>query len=450
MKSKKGFTLVELLVVIALMLTILGIAIVSFINVSNNKKEEAWEEVKNQTEVAAEEYFGVYEYYLGNLEENDGYARVSIGKLVEEDYLNTVTNPVTGNSINECDYVEVTLSSSGSYSYKYHENEDDTSCDVNNYIVVGEVGAPRIEGIDITNLTGKGKSGNWYQDGAKFTLNYNTAGNGAITKIERCNTTDSSKYCNPDSNVNVETNPSYSYDLSTAGGNPFATVCYSVTNTSNKTATQCATANIDNTDPTCEVSAGNTKWTNRSVTVTGTCSDSGSGCKSNEITKTESEESKNANGTKVSPGTVTDKVGNSTQCGSATVYIDKTAPVIRYLEGPKKQACGGAAGVYIKYQVSDALSGVKEVYHYYGSDTGKKSYEKISGYDIRVLNFTIAGNNGPYTIERNWAVGNPSGCGSENDAGPNTSWCYYNNTAVKDYAGNTATGISSSCSKVGK
>ncbi len=43
MKKKNGFTLVELLVVIALMLSILGIAIVSFVNISNNKKRRSLE-----------------------------------------------------------------------------------------------------------------------------------------------------------------------------------------------------------------------------------------------------------------------------------------------------------------------------------------------------------------------------------------------------------------------
>ena len=48
MKKKNGFTLVELLVTIALMLMILGIANVSIIKVSDAKKQEAYEQVKKQ------------------------------------------------------------------------------------------------------------------------------------------------------------------------------------------------------------------------------------------------------------------------------------------------------------------------------------------------------------------------------------------------------------------
>ena len=86
MKNKKGFTLIELLVTIALMLSILGIAIVSFINVSNKKKEESWQKVQNEAELAAEEYFNTNGYLL----EGDKNATISIGKLVEESYLNVV------------------------------------------------------------------------------------------------------------------------------------------------------------------------------------------------------------------------------------------------------------------------------------------------------------------------------------------------------------------------
>ena len=94
------------------------------------------------------------------------------------------------------------------------------------------------------------------------------------------------------------------------------------------------------------------------------------------------------------------------------------------------------------------MSGVKETYHYYGEDTGRKSYSTIKGYDMKVVHNTKAEILGPITVERTWAVDNPKGCASENKNGPNTSWCYYNNTAVKDYAGNNQTAISKKFSKV--
>ena len=182
----------------------------------------------------------------------------------------------------------------------------------------------------------------------------------------------------------------------------------------------------------------------KSITYTTT------GATKNEDNKSGSSRHVNEEGKSNITYKVCNNAGSCTTGSTYTIKLDRTPPKIKYLVGPKKQACGGKSGVYIKYQVSDELSGIKETYHYYGEDTGKKKYSYIADFNIKVISFTTEGNKGPYIIERNWAVGNPSGCTSENKNGPNTSWCYYNNTAVKDYAGNTETGISSSCSKVGK
>ena len=80
---------------------------------------------------------------------------------------------------------------------------------------------------------------------------------------------------------------------------------------------------IDKTAPSCVSSGGSDDWQAGPLTVTGTCSDSGSGCVEN-VTKTFSSDT---NTTTASPGTVYDNVGNSTVCpADQTVKIDKTAP----------------------------------------------------------------------------------------------------------------------------
>lgn len=182
--------------------------------------------------------------------------------------------------------------------------------------------------------------------------------------------------------------------------------------------------------------------------VSVTCSDT----RTNGKTYTNFKTYRNVNtqGTTTFSCTGVNEAGTKSATIKRYVKLDRVAPKIVYLEGPVARECGGNSGVYIKYQVSDDLSGVSEVYHYYGQDTKVQTYAEISKYNIKVLSYSTEGNKGPYIVERNWAVGNPEGCGSENKAGPNTSWCYRNNSAVKDYAGNTATGISSTCSKVGK
>lgn len=145
MKKKNGFTLIELLVAIAIMLSVLGIAIVSFINVSDRKKEESWETVKDQVELAAEEFFTYNEYLFEGL--SDGAtAEISVGKLVQEDYLNKVTNPITGKAVSECMIVNVTKSN-GTYKLEVDDtskNSDVETCETGSSLTIKEVGAPEI------------------------------------------------------------------------------------------------------------------------------------------------------------------------------------------------------------------------------------------------------------------------------------------------------------------
>ena len=81
---------------------------------------------------------------------------------------------------------------------------------------------------------------------------------------------------------------------------------------------------IDKTKPSCTSSGGSSAWRNKDLIIKGTCSDKGgSGCTGNVSKKYTS----NTNTTKVSPGTVKDKAGNSTTCpANQTVKIDKTKP----------------------------------------------------------------------------------------------------------------------------
>ena len=143
MRNKKGFTLIELLVVIALMLSILGIAVVSLINTSNKKKKESWEQVKEQIETAAVEYFTVNEYLFEGLK-SDSKGVISVGKLVSEDYLNKVTNPDTGKAVSMCAIVNIEKKGER-YSASFDESTQDsdkTDCEQDNSITIIEPGSP--------------------------------------------------------------------------------------------------------------------------------------------------------------------------------------------------------------------------------------------------------------------------------------------------------------------
>lgn len=130
-KSNKGFTLIELLVVIAIMGSILVLAIASLNKISKAKKKESYQKVKNQVEVAAEQYINANEYRLEGMNNGDIY-KISVGRLINEDYLNTLTNPVTGKKINKCDYIEITKKNAKKYEYKYIE-DNLIICDYGDY-----------------------------------------------------------------------------------------------------------------------------------------------------------------------------------------------------------------------------------------------------------------------------------------------------------------------------
>lgn len=131
--NNKAFTLVELLVTIVLMLSILGIAILSLISVSNKNKEKALSEVYDQVKTAAQEYFNSNEYFINSLD-NEKIAYVSVGTLVNEDYLNKTTNPMNEKPLNNCDTVYYNNRSLEYCEYKNNDNKEDICSKINKNI----------------------------------------------------------------------------------------------------------------------------------------------------------------------------------------------------------------------------------------------------------------------------------------------------------------------------
>lgn len=175
-KNKNGFTLIELLVTIALMLSILALAIISITKVNDRFKERSFESVKDEVITAAKEYFNVNTYYLEPLGPQNASAtvKVSIGELVNNDYLNSVTNPITGKKLNYCDYVLVEKKDKKlTYTYKEDSTTDPSSCNVHSYVEVTP--APNLGTIEKEYI---GKIGNEY-DGKQWykrnsTVEYDT------------------------------------------------------------------------------------------------------------------------------------------------------------------------------------------------------------------------------------------------------------------------------------
>ena len=79
---------------------------------------------------------------------------------------------------------------------------------------------------------------------------------------------------------------------------------------------------IDTIPPTCISSGGINSWTNKDIVIAGACSDSGSGCTKESVTKKITTTTKGS----ISPGIVEDKAGNTTNCSGVNVLVDKTKP----------------------------------------------------------------------------------------------------------------------------
>ena len=126
---KKGFTLVELLVVIALIAGISVVAVTSLIGIADKRKDEEWENVKSTIETSAKSYYNANQYLFENMDNVEAY--VTVGKLVKEGYLNVVKNPKTGKEVSYCSKVVIIIKN-GSTKYTYYDFKDgdiEGSCD---------------------------------------------------------------------------------------------------------------------------------------------------------------------------------------------------------------------------------------------------------------------------------------------------------------------------------
>ena len=121
MKNTKGFTLIELLGVIVIIIVILAIITINLLKISDNTKSRSKKEEIKEIENAAEDYFITNENYLTDLNDNESIY-VSIGTLVDENYLNSITDVYSNKKFDKCDIVVVSKIN-GKIAYQYMDNK---------------------------------------------------------------------------------------------------------------------------------------------------------------------------------------------------------------------------------------------------------------------------------------------------------------------------------------
>jgi len=328
--KNKGFTLIELLVTIVIMVSILSLAIVSYSKISDFQKENVKDDIKQSIIVAAKEFFEANEYEFDAMNEGDT-KYIHLEELVENGYLTVQNNPTDSKLFDKCFGVAVEKKGN---KYEYSFNEDASKCYIRNAesftVVDSETGKKAKVDVDQSCE----REGSFAENGTKW-CQKNVIHNVTVKcikgkgndfsedKLVPCDGTfkiddiQNSDLVSPDDKI-LEGKYEYSQESKSLNNIKyeycFDKVCESVTKS----------YIIDKTAPTCSVSGGRNTWDKTNVTITGTCNDETSGCESNVLSITKSDNLFNGS---VSVGTVKDKAGNETVCDSAYAKIDKIKPV---------------------------------------------------------------------------------------------------------------------------
>ena len=232
MKNNKGFTLVEIIITLAIVITITTVAVSSYIGISSQKKKEEWKLVQGQIETAAEQYFSSNKYLYEGLTD-DITAYISVGTLVKSDYLNKVVNPISKKEVPSCSLVTVKIEN-GKYIGKYDEKEDtkesdETSCDTDNKVVVKEPGAPNFELKGVCEDINGNEIGN-NADGWCYKKDF------SIEKLKKNGIIISSKTCNGQE-INCVPNTDFSLTDKISGFNDTSENAITAVSISNQRAT---------------------------------------------------------------------------------------------------------------------------------------------------------------------------------------------------------------------
>lgn len=120
-KKVKGFTLIEVLAVIAVMAAILLIAVPTITRQLSSIEEGKYNQFKQNLYLAAETYINSNRHSFPNLKTHNGSYCISVDTLIQSGWVkSSLKNPKTGKNISENNNSQVLVKNcSGQYKYTY-------------------------------------------------------------------------------------------------------------------------------------------------------------------------------------------------------------------------------------------------------------------------------------------------------------------------------------------
>ncbi len=118
--KKNGFTIIELIIIIGLLMVVVGIFSVNFIRTMNKQKITATQNMISQIVSAADAYVSMYPDTIKALYDGSDYVDISIGTLRDKGFLNEkIVDVETGENISDDDFVRVKVNDKGVLDFKY-------------------------------------------------------------------------------------------------------------------------------------------------------------------------------------------------------------------------------------------------------------------------------------------------------------------------------------------
>ena len=308
--NKKGFTLVEIIGVVAILGIVAVIGLVSVNSIIQKGKNEHYKTAEKNLKVTAESYAQSNRDYLPK---NVGeMKKVTLRTLVDDNYMEPIKDYHDKNCDLDKSYVQIYKYSKTNYSYlAYLDCPDYKNIEENNSLkpVISIEMTPDTDNVKNTtakiNIKDSNKILSYSVTIYKYDEEIYTTGNIETNyDVEINRTIDISKHTPGKLKTVVKATNIYG-NTSTAA----ETVTYK-----DKKAPKCIIKNEDTTRT-------NADWitTNRKITVGCSDGEDGSGCEREEYTKTFKTDMK------YGYITIKDKAGNETEC-RVDVFIDKTKP----------------------------------------------------------------------------------------------------------------------------